>query len=203
MQSFIAPDLFASNCAAWPFGALVPQAYDLIMIDPPWRFQTYSALGEEKSPQAQYDTMTMEDIACLPVADLAADNCLLWLWATGAMLDQHIDVLKGWGFRFVTSGVWIKTTRNGKIAFGTGYVLRNAHEPFLIGAVGEPKTRRDVRSVVTGLAREHSRKPDEAYRAAESLMPNARRADVFSRDTRAGWEAFGNECGKFDAATMI
>jgi len=203
--SYVAPDMFAPNCEAWPFGGLVPQAYDLIMIDPPWQFELYSAKGEEKSAQAHYETMSLAAIAALPVADLAGPDCLVWLWATAPMLDKQLDVLKGWGFRFVTSGVWVKTTVNDKIAFGTGYVLRNAHEPFLIGALGEPKTARCVRSVVMGRTREHSRKPDSAYAAAERLIPEGpagggrkiRRADLFSRERRPGWESWGNQVGKF------
>lgn len=199
-RSYIAPDLFdgAARIANWPWADLEPQAYDLIMIDPPWRFQLYSDKGEEKSAQAQYRCMTSADIAALPVADLAAPDCLLWCWATAPMLDQQIDIVARWGFEFKTSGVWVKTTVNDHIAFGTGYLLRNAHEPFLIATRGAPKTSRNVRSVVMGQVREHSRKPDEAYRAAERLMPAARRADVFARERRPAWEAFGDEAGKFD-----
>lgn len=198
--SYVAPDLFdgASRIAAWPWADLEPMAYQLIMIDPPWHFRLYSEKGEEKSAQAQYRCMDADAIAALPVADLAARDCLLWMWATAPMLDQQIAILKRWGFAFKTSGVWVKTTVNERIAFGTGYLLRNAHEPFLIGTRGEPKTRRDVRSVVMGQVREHSRKPDEGYAAAERLMPDARRADVFARQRRPGWEAFGDEIEKFE-----
>lgn len=195
--SYLAPDLFAAPLAAWPFGGLAPQAYQMIMADPPWRFELYSDKGEEKSPQAHYATMTLDAIAALPVADLARADCLLWLWATAPMLDQQLRVLDAWGFRFVTSGVWVKTTRRGKIGFGTGYVLRNAHEPFLIGVRGEPKCSRSVRSVVMGELREHSRKPPAAYTAAEQLLPGARRCELFSRTERPGWETWGDEAGLF------
>jgi len=198
--SFVQPGMFDDvRHVNWPFASLEPQAYDLIMADPPWRFELYSERGEGKSAQAHYATMTLDDIAHLPVADLARGNCLLWLWATAPMLDKQILILKRWGFRFVTSGVWVKKTVTGKTDFGTGYVLRSAHEPFLIGAIGEPQTSRCVRSVVEGVRREHSRKPEAAYRAAEALVPGSvRRADLFSRETRPGWEAWGNEVGKFN-----
>jgi len=200
MPSYTCPDLFdgAARIGAWPFAGLRAGVYQLIMADPPWRFATYSAAGEGRSPQAHYQTMRIDDIAALPVADLAAPDCLLWLWATAPMLDQQLDVLRAWGFRFKTSGVWGKTTVNGKIAFGTGYVLRNAHEPFLIGTRGEPETSRDVRSLIMGEVREHSRKPEAAYIAAERLMPGARRCELFSRASRPGWDTWGNEAGKFD-----
>ena len=195
--SYIAPGLFDGDQAprAWPFGDLTPGAYDLIMADPPWHFRLYSETGEDKSPQAHYRTMDLDAIAALPVADLARPDCLLWLWATAPMLPQQIEIAQAWGFTFKTSGVWVKTTRNAKIAFGTGYVLRNAHEPFLIATRGEPETSRSVRSVVMGEVREHSRKPAAAYAAAEKLMPKARRCSLFERELRPGWDGWGDEYG--------
>lgn len=198
MTSYIQPDMFAAGPQTWPFIGLGVQCYDLIMADPPWRFETYSEAGEEKSPQAKYRTMSLDAIAALPVGDLARDNCLLWLWATAPLLDRQISIARAWGFAFVTSGVWVKTTVNGKIAFGTGYVLRNAHEPFILAARGQPKVARTVRSVVMGEVREHSRKPDAAYAAAEKLMPGAVRADLFARQRRPGWDGWGDELGRFD-----
>jgi N6-adenosine-specific RNA methylase IME4 len=87
--------------------------------------------------------------------------------------------------------------RHGKLAFGTGYVLRCAGEPFLIGTRGKPKTTRAVRSIVEGPIREHSRKPDEAFAAAEKMMPDARRIELFSRQQRPGWTVWGNEIERF------
>jgi N6-adenosine-specific RNA methylase IME4 len=184
----------------WPFGDLEPWSYDLIMADPPWRFELWSEAGEGKSAQAQYATMGLDAIAGLPVGELAAPDCLLWLWATAPMLPQALVVIERWGFRYVTMGFWAKRTRHDKAAFGTGYVLRSAGEPFLIGKRGDPVTTRGVRNVVMGRVREHSRKPDEAYAAAEKLMPEARRVELFSRERRPGWAAWGNETGKFNAA---
>jgi N6-adenosine-specific RNA methylase IME4 len=190
-----------------------PDGFDLIMADPPWTFVTRSPKGiTPKGAGGQYRTMTLLDIAALPVAEVAARHCLLWLWATNPMLPQAFEVMQAWGFTYKTAGTWVKRTRTGKIGFGTGYLLRSANEPFLIGTRGQPRTSRNVRSVVTsgedatdqpsmitieGLVREHSRKPDEAYIAAETLMPAARRLDMFSRQRRLGWTAWGDEVDKF------
>lgn len=182
----------------WPFGGIAPMSADLIMADPPWQFALYSAKGEEKSAQAQYATMPTDAICRLPVADLAKRDCLLWLWCTWPMLEDGIAVLKAWGFAYVTGGAWHKTTARGKTAFGTGYRLRSACEPILIGTVGSPETTASVRNIVVGQAREHSRKPEEAYAAAERLMPHAQRIDLFSRLDRPGWTSWGNEAGKFN-----
>lgn len=178
--------------------------FDLIVADPPWRFQTRSAKGiTAKGAGGNYRTMSLEAIKALPVAELAAPDCLLWLWATNPMLPVAFEVLAAWGFEFKTAGHWVKTTRRGRLAFGTGYILRCAGEPFIIGTRGRPKTTRSVRSVVMGPLREHSRKPDEAFAAAEQLMPTARRLELFSRQKRPGWTVFGDEIDKFLPAQQL
>lgn len=177
-------------------------AYGLIMADPPWDFRTYSQAGQKKGPALHYDVMSIDDIKALPVGHLAAPDSLLWLWATHPMLPLQLEVVKAWGFRFVTSGVWVKRTKNGLLNFGTGYRLRCASEPFLIATNGNPKTARNIRTVIEGPIREHSRKPDEAFAAAEALVPGVRRLELFSRQSRSGWDCWGNEAGKFDVGAL-
>ena len=79
-------------------------------------------------------------------------------------------------------------------------ILRNAGEPFLIATRGAPKTSRSVRNTIYGLARQHSRKPEECFREAEKLMPEAQRIELFSRQHRSGWKVWGNETDRFGAA---
>lgn len=199
--SYLEPGLFdgAARIDRWPWRDLEPRAYGLIMIDPPWHMEMYSEAGEEKSPQAYYRTMSLDEIAALPVADLAASDCLLWLWGTTPLLPKQCAIMEGWGFRYSTNAVWAKRTKHGKRHFGTGYGgFRNEHEHIIVGRIGSPKfDDKAIRSIIYGEAREYSRKPEEAYQAAERLMPRVRRADVFSRQRRAGWDAFGDEIGKF------
>lgn len=202
------PDMFGyAPRADWPFGSLEPHAYSLIVADPPWAFLTRSEKGKKKSADMHYRTMTLDDIKALPVADLAAPDCVLWLWATAPMLDVQMEVLKCWSFRYVSSAVWKKTTTSGKTCFGTGYVCRNAHEIILCASRGNPKyVSRSVRSVIEGgdvitdVRREHSRKPDSAYAAARALVPYGRAVELFAREARPGFEAWGNEATKFDEA---
>lgn len=168
------------------------------MADPPWLFSTRSNKGvTAKGAGGQYALMTLDDIMSMPVSTLAADDAILWLWATNPMLREAFSVMDAWGFKFKTAGHWVKRTKHGKLAFGTGYILRCAGEPFLIGTRGAPKTSRSVRSVIAGPIREHSRKPDEAFDAAEKLLPNVRRLELFSRQQRPGWSVWGNETTKF------
>ena len=180
-------------------GGFFPQGpFDLIMADPPWHFATRSQKGvTPKGAGGQYATRDLDWIKSLPVASIAAPDCLLWLWATNPLLPQALEVMAAWGVTFKTAGHWSKKTKNGRQSFGTGYILRCAGEPFLIGTIGKPKTSRSVRSVIEGLAREHSRKPDEAFAAAESLMPSARRIELFSRQRREGWTVWGDQIDHF------
>ncbi|MAL99434.1 MAG: DNA methyltransferase [Alteromonadaceae bacterium] len=180
------------------FSSLPMFAYGLIMADPPWQFENWSRKGEHKNAAAKYDCMPLDDIKAMPVGELAAGDCVLWLWATNPLLREAFDVIDAWGFRYVTAGTWVKTTKTGKLAFGTGYRLRSANEPFLIATNGNPETAKNVRSVIMAEAREHSRKPDEAFSAAEALVPNVRRLELFSRQSREGWDTWGNESTKFD-----
>jgi N6-adenosine-specific RNA methylase IME4 len=177
-----------------PFGG-----FNLIMADPPWKHVAWSAKGFKKSPDAHYETQSFEWIKALPLDALAADDCWLWLWATNNMLPQQLDVMKAWGFDFVTSGHWSKRNpATHKQAMGTGYVLRSAGEPFLLGRRGNrakiPVTR-GVRSVIEARLLRHSQKPAEAFAAAEKLMPGARRIEVFSRTNRPGWASWGDQAG--------
>jgi N6-adenosine-specific RNA methylase IME4 len=197
--------------------------FGLIMADPPWSYEMFSAKGYAKAPEAQYATMDLAAIKALPVEALAAPDCLLWLWAVNPQLPQALEVMSAWGFTFKTAGTWLKRTSGNKVAFGTGYILRSSNEPFLIGTRGSPKTTRGTRSsilsyedqraakwsddwpngtiTIEATAREHSRKPDEAFRACEELMPDARKLELFSRTDREGWATWGDEAGKFGAAT--
>lgn len=184
----------------WPFASLRPFSYDVIVADPAWNFSTYSPKGWGKSAQRHYSCMTLEDIKLLPVNQLAAPDCALFLWATSPMLPQALDVMSAWGFTFKSSAVWVKTTKNGLISFGTGYRLRNSHEPILLGVRGNPKNTRSERSVIMEQVREHSRKPDSFYSMVERWLPGARRLDLFSREYRRGWDQYGDEAGKFNQA---
>ena len=170
--------------------------YGLIMADPPWSFALRSAKGQAKSAQAHYRCMSADWIKSLPVGHLAAPDCLLFLWATNPLLPLAIEVMDAWGFTFKTAGHWSKKTKHGKQAFGTGYILRCAGEPFIVGTIGSPKVSRRVRSVIEGPVREHSRKPDEAFAAAEELCGDVPRLELFSRQPRDGWDTFGDEAEK-------
>lgn len=187
----------------WPFGDLRPLSYDVICADPPWRFRTWGEHNQTKSASRHYDLMRTEDIKALPVGELAQKDCVLLLWATGAMLPHALDVMRAWGFAYKSLLSWRKVTPAGKVRMGTGYWARTMHEPILLGVMGKPTKVSGFPSLFDGVAREHSRKPEEFFALVERHTTGLRRLELFSRQSRPGWDAFGNEVGKFDdLATM-
>lgn len=183
----------------WFFDPLVPLHYELIVIDPPWGFDLYSKEGAKKSALAKYELMRDSDILQLPVGKLASMNCLLYCWATAPQLPLAIECVKAWGFEYKSVLMWRKTTVNGKTRMGTGYRVRSTGEMVVVGTLGNPKQTAIPQTIFDGIAREHSRKPDEFYALCDRVMPEARRADVFAREERLGWHSFGNELTKFNA----
>lgn len=182
-------------------------SYDVVMVDPPWCWETYSDKGKEKSPEAQYSTMSFADIEALRVGDLLAPGGVMMLWCTWPLVWRQAEVMRTWGVKPVTGGAWAKRTASGKLRWGPGYVLRSVCEPFLIGTLDDSGAKGPGvanlietidHAVVDGLAREHSRKPDEAYSLIETVAPGLRRADIFARQARPGWDGWGNELTKFE-----
>jgi N6-adenosine-specific RNA methylase IME4 len=188
-----------SQTAVSFFHPLPAHSYDLIVIDPPWPFATWSAAGQGKSASKHYRVMTLADIKALPVRELLKNDAVVLLWATGAMLAQAVAVMEAWGITFKTEIAWRKVTRNGKVRMGCGFWARTMHEPVLLGTVGKPR-KFTLPSCFDGIAREHSRKPDEFYRMITDRTPDLRRADLFAREKREGWEAWGDEIEKFSPA---
>ena len=191
------------------FKALNPP-YGLIMADCPWSFKHHSNKGFKKSAEGKYKTMTPEQIKALPVSDLADKDCMLWLWATNPTLPLAIEVVQSWGFEFKTAGTWVKMSsrwredmwkdrEQPKQAFGNGYILRSANEPFIIATRGKPKVQaKNIRGAIFAAVRQHSRKPDEAFHAAEQLLPSVNKLELFSRQSRAGWDTWGDQRDIFD-----
>lgn len=202
---------------SWFFHPLKPESYDFIMIDPMWEFRAWSENGYEKSPEAHYDTMPPEQIAELPVRRLLKKGGVAWVWGTWPLTASGVVpsiINNGWGLSGRTGGAWAKRTRNGLLRWGPGYIIRSTCEPFFLAVNGDIHTKHVFRGravanlietvecgVLDGLAREHSRKPDLAYKIVQSVMPRGSRlADIFSRQPRRGWDRFGHEKDKYHGA---
>lgn len=179
--------------------------YGLLMADPPWKHERWSDKGSDRAPDQHYSTMTTEMIKSLPVGALCAPDSLIWLWVPGYFINIGESVLNAWGAEFVTMGFWMKTQIHAPDLpkMGTGYVLRECGEPFMIGRIGRPEVvDRGIPSAFSEPRREHSRKPEKGYALAERMTPKGLpRLDLFSRQKRDGWDRMGDENDKFTDTT--
>lgn len=163
--------------------------YGVIYADPPWRFEPYSRdSGMDRAADNHYPTMTLEDIVNMKVP--AAEDCVLFMWATVPMLKGALIVMEAWGFDYKSHFVWVKDHA------GTGYWSRNSHELLLVGTHGNipaPAPGQQYDSVITAAAGEHSAKPFAFREAIEDMFPTLPRLEMFARQSWDGWDSWGNE----------
>jgi N6-adenosine-specific RNA methylase IME4 len=194
--------------------------YDLVYADPPWSFDNYSEKGEDRNAKSWYDCMDIEDIWALPVGDLAAENCMLAMWATFPLLPEAIETCRRWGFRYVTIGhVWIKLNKNAGIRklidtvkdvfMSTGYWTRSNAEIIILASKGSPtRGARNIRQVVHAPRGLHSEKPLIFRSNLEKLIvapkgQKIRRIELFCRrEAIDDWHAWGNQVGALEAGTI-
>ena len=187
------------NFAPLPQG----EKYGVILADPPWAFRTWG--GKDVTPHRtavdHYSTETVRQLAQIPVADVAADNCALFMWVVSSHIDQAIELGQAWGFTLKTNAfTWVKLTKDGKPKMGMGYWTRKGSEQCLMFTRGKPKRLScGVREVILAQPREHSRKPDQQYQRIEALVGGPY-LEMFARQAYPGWDAWGNQTEKFKVA---
>lgn len=172
--------------------------YSVIYADPPWSYQDKRCIGNAAD---HYPTMHIEDICSLPVQDIAADNCVLFLWATYPMIKEALKVIEAWGFKYKSIGFqWIKLNRSGNgYFFGLGRWTRGNTEPCLIAVKGKPRrASNSVSQLIFAPLRAHSQKPDITRDKIRELMGGGDHSyiELFARKTTPGWDAWGNEVNK-------
>jgi N6-adenosine-specific RNA methylase IME4 len=172
--------------------------YSVIYADPPWSFNVYSGKGKIRSADRHYDTQSLDDIKSMPVAQLAADDCALMMWAVMPELPGALEVIKAWGFTYKTVAfTWVKENRSGNGLFwGMGYWTRANAEVCLLATKGAPKRQAmDVHQVIMSPVSEHSRKPDEAQVRIERLLPGPY-LELYGRRPTPGWTVWGNQISR-------
>ena len=177
--------------------SLPPGPFATIYADPPWRFNNRTGKGApEHKRLGRYATMTMVEIAGVPVEQAAAPNAHLYLWVPNALIADGLHAMRQWGFTYKTMLIWEKVRKDGQPdGRGMGFYFRNVTEVLLFGVRGKTRTLRPGRTRVNLLRtmkREHSRKPDEFYDLIEACSPGPR-LEMFARHHRAGWSQWGNE----------
>lgn len=168
----------------WPVGI-----YRVVYADPPWQYENS---GLNQSAQQQYDTMNIDAICELPVEGIAADDAVLFLWATSPLLPEALKVIDAWGFEYKTSFVWDKARPN------YGFYNSVQHEFLLLATRGTctPDIDERIPSVVRIERTErHSTKPAAFRELVDKLYPHGPRVELFAREAADGWVVWGNEVG--------
>ena len=158
--------------------------YQVIAIDPPWR---YDSRGEDTTHRGRnpYPDMTTDEVCALPVAKLAQDDCVLWLWTTNAFMPDAYRCLDAWGFAHKTILTW------DKVNLGLGDWLRNVTEHCILAVRGRPiVSLTNQTTLISEKRREHSAKPEAFYSLVDALCPGSK-LEMFSRTNRHGWTAWG------------
>lgn len=176
--------------------ALPDKRYGVIAADPEWKFEPYSDhTGMDRAADNHYPTSSLDEIKARDVQSIAADDCVLFLWATAPMLPQALEVLTAWGFTYKTHAIWFKQ-RAGE-GRGTGYWFLGEHELLLVGVRGDvvaPAMGTQFRSVFEASVGDHSEKPDVALEIIETYFPTLPKIELNRRGpARPGWDAWGNE----------
>jgi N6-adenosine-specific RNA methylase IME4 len=208
--------LEAAVAAPEPFVGLRRAYYGAIAIDPASHFSSYTAIQSQnwssrRDNERHYRTMSFEELAALPVRDLASPTgCHLFVWTSGPFLPQALALISAWGFKYSTRCfTWAKVKRSwdgytplaeDDFHIGLGLTVRHQTEIVLLARHGNcRRQRKDIRELILAPRREHSRKPDEFYRRVEAYCTGPY-LDIFARERRTGWDAYGDEVDKFGGA---
>lgn len=166
----------------------VATLYPVIYADPAWEYEHVKT--ESRAIENHYPTMSLFEICDLPVANIATQDAILFMWATNPKLAEAIQVIVAWGFTYRTNMVWVKDR------IGMGYYARSQHELLLIatrGSIPTPEPANRPASVIEAPRLEHSAKPELVYGLIEAMYPEFRKVELFARNRREGWAAWGNQ----------
>ena len=168
--------------------------YNIIYADPPWRYSDKKCNGNAAD---HYPTMSFSEMCRLPVKDIAAKDCVLFMWTTYPMMREALFLMEAWGFTYKSIGFqWVKQNRSGNgFFFGLGRWTRGNTEACLIATKGKPqRISNSVSQLVVSPLRQHSQKPDEVRdRIVELMGGDLPRIELFARETIPGWDCWGNE----------
>ena len=172
--------------------------YPIMYVDPPWDYKGQTQHAGTKSSDTggaikHCPTMTLKELKTLkPMIDKLADtDCLMFMWTSSPHLDQAIELLKAWGFKWSTVGfVW------NKMRVNPSFYTMSQIELCLIGKRGkipQPRGSRNTRQYIEHLREAHSKKPDEVRTRIEEMFPTQKKIELFARQTAIGWDSWGNE----------
>jgi len=184
--------------------ALVGRGFKTIVADPPWPMTRNSGTlypgatdtAPMKNQQLDYPVMTVNEIAALPVQDVAAKGCHLYLWTTQRFLRGAYTVLDAWGFKQGAVLVWSKPPKGV-----VGTWVCSAEFCIFARRGTLPAKRRHIGTVFQWSRGKHSAKPEAFQDIVETVSPGPY-LELFARRPRDGWIVWGNEVEANDRLLM-
>ncbi len=167
--------------------------WQVIYADPSWN---YSNKRTRAAAEKHYVTMKLAEMIAMPVQQIAARDCFLFMWATSPMKKVAIQLGEAWGFRYVTEAFkWAKRNKKANTPFfGMGNYTRATGEDVLLFIRGTPKVKdRGVPQFLWSPVMRHSEKPHVIRDRIVRLCGDVRRVELFSRHEVSGWSRWGNE----------
>jgi N6-adenosine-specific RNA methylase IME4 len=177
-----------------------PTKYKTLYLDPPWPERGGGKI--KRGADRHYNLMSLKDIEALPVKELAdPEGCHLYMWVTNNFLPPGLQLLKAWGFEYITLITWQKD----RIGLGQYFRGITEHCIFATTATRLPykyelqidgTTKRS--QGVTGFYEPktvHSRKPGTMREMIERVSYGPR-LELFARESFPGWDCWGNEAPK-------
>jgi N6-adenosine-specific RNA methylase IME4 len=174
--------------------------YKTILADPPWRFLNRTGkMAPEHKRLSRYPTLHLDEIKEIPVHLISSKNSHLYLWVPNALLNEGLEVMEAWGFKYKANLIWHKVRKDGgPDGRGVGFYFRNTTEIILFGVRGSMRTLQPGRTqvnIIRTQKQEHSRKPDELYKIIEGCSPGPY-LEIFARGKRKNWDVFGNQANE-------
>jgi len=163
-----------------------PTKYSVIVADPAWEYDF--SVSDSRKIDNNYLPTSIADMSRLKIP--AAEDCVLFMWATSPKLNIAFELLAAWGFEYKTCGIWVKDK------IGMGYYFRQKHELILIATKGSlqlPDESKRPDSVFSAPRTEHSEKPEISYELIEQMYPEYNKLEMFARTSREGWDSWGDE----------
>ena len=169
--------------------------YEIIYADPPWDYN--KKIGASVASE-QYLTLKIDQVKSYLEDNTieTEENAILFLWVTFPLLEEGLETIKAWGFKYKTCGFnWIKTDKEGKPCWGIGHYTKSNSELCLLATKGDglPILSNNISQIILSERREHSRKPEEIREKIVELVGNRKRIELFARQKTEGWDVWGNE----------
>jgi N6-adenosine-specific RNA methylase IME4 len=184
----------------------VNKKYAIIYADPPWSYRD-SAKAGNRGAVCKYSTLKTKDLKKLNVQSICADDAVLFMWATGPMLQDALEVMQAWGFQYKTIVfTWVKKNKKADTWFtGMGHYSRSNAEYVLLGTRGKilPRESHSIHSVVEDKIMKHSRKPAVVRERIEQLFGDLPKIELFATESVDKWDAIGYDVNGLDVRDTL